>query len=87
MEYSILQQNQELLRRVEKLEKSVNFLQKRNEELYKVLSTKHSFLEFEFAKDEEKIKEEKRIRRERGIIAAESLMRRTLRSEVGRSRP
>lgn len=59
MEYNILQQNQELLRRVEKLEKSVNFLQKRNKELYKVLSAKNSFLDFEFAKDEEKDKKER----------------------------
>lgn len=50
MDYRNIEQ---LIRRIDSLEKKVSVLQKQNTEMYKVLKAKNSFLDFKFYEDEE----------------------------------
>jgi TolA-binding protein len=54
----LFRQRDELLRRIERLEEKQEILQKQNNAMYKVLKSKHSFLDFEFI-EEDKIDEQR----------------------------
>jgi hypothetical protein len=64
-DYALVRENDELRRRVDRLEQKMGYLQKQNMEMYKVLLSKNSFLDFEFHKDIEEKVDEERIARER----------------------
>lgn len=71
-DYGLMRENDELKRRISRLEEKTTFLQDRTNELYKVLAAKNSFLDFEFAKDEDDMKEGKRMdsRRIRSMLSS-----------------
>jgi len=71
-DYRLVSENDELKRRVDALERSMAYLQKQNKELYRVLKSKNSFLDFEFYKDVDEYEEERKRKREssRRMMAA-----------------
>lgn len=66
-DYRLVSENDELRRRVDALEKSMTYLQNQNMEMYKVLKSKNSFLDFSFDKSEEEDRQERARKRERTI--------------------
>lgn len=71
-DYRLVTENDELKRRVEALERNMAYLQKQNNELYRVLKSKNSFLDFEFHKDVDEYELEIKRKREssRRLMAA-----------------
>jgi hypothetical protein len=64
-DYILVRENDELKRRVERLEQKMEYLQNQNMEMYKVLLSKNSFLDFEFCKDADVYEEEREVERQR----------------------
>lgn len=64
-DYRVLKMNEELLRRIERLETKVDELQNRNQKLERMM--RESFISFKFDTSEEERLEQERIERSRRI--------------------
>ena len=80
-DYRLITENDELRRRVERLEQKMEHLQNQNMEMYKVLKSKNSFLDFKFYdefKETQRFEQEERATAEPRNVNLLNLFRRNL---------